>query len=43
MNKSKANIAVISNLLIALIPESDKTIRHQMLSLIILVISGIFV
>ncbi len=43
MNKSKANIAVISNLLIALITESDKTIRHQMLSLIILVISGIFV
>ena len=41
--KSKANLAVISTLLFALIPRMDKDIKRQMLSLISVVMSSMFV
>jgi uncharacterized repeat protein (TIGR01451 family) len=43
MNKSKANLAVVSTLLFALTPKLDKAIKHQMLSLISLVVSCMFI
>jgi trimeric autotransporter adhesin len=43
MNKNKANLAVVSTLLFALIPKLDKAIKRQMLSLISLVISSMFI
>ena len=43
MNKSKANLAVVSTLLFALRPRLDKAIKRQMLSLISLVMSIMFI